>query len=40
MDSTLLNNIRSIYIFKHLFGFLNEKVLLGIIKYNNKLQKK
>ena len=40
MDSTLFNGIRSIFILKHLFAFLNEKSLLGIIKYNKKLQNK
>ena len=40
MDSALWNNINSNLIYKHLFGFLNEKILLGILKYNKKLQNK
>ena len=40
MDSTLCNSINSNLIYKHLFGFLNEKILLGILKYNKKLQNK
>ncbi len=31
MDSNKFNNINSIYRLKHLFGLLNEKVLLGIL---------
>ena len=40
MDSNMFNNIYSIYRLRNLFGLLNEKVLLGILKYNKKLQNK
>ena len=40
MDSSSFKDIKSIYILRHLFGFLNEKVFLGIIKYNKIIQNK